>query len=429
MLLSETLKVNFRTEDKYFTRKRQLSLADIAVLVIRGQKMPMQNAINKFFREEDKKGRKDHIRPVTASAYSQARQKFKGELFLELNRAVHQIFYREDNQENLRLWKGKRLLGIDTFIMNVPDTVEMRKKYSLHKNRYSERLQAQASVLYDLLNDVAISALIDKKKAEKQYIFEDHDKYIKEDSSDIVIMDMGYLDYSLMAQFSKENKLFVIRVPLSGKFNKVADFAENPKAYDRIVRLGVSQRQMKFIEDNNLPKEIKVRLIKLKLSKSLTEILITNIFDKSLGLDDFKELYGKRWNEETYFDRLKNLFEIEKFSGITDLTIKQDFYGIIFLSTIESILVRPSDKILKEKSLNNKYQYQVNRSLSISTMLDFTVDLLINTEKTVEEVINELSEFLVMNPCLKRLNRNYERHKGTTATSLHHHKYRKKVIA
>ena len=424
MIDSKKILRKFRTKKKYFTRDRKLTLPRLAVLVIRGHKMPNQNAINKFFRELDEV---DNV--PTSSAYSQARRKFKGELFLELNHGVVATFYEkdEDYQKDVKLWKGKRILAADCTIINLPYKKGLRKKYSIQTNGTDqERLQAQASLLYDVLNDIAINVWLDKKKSEKSYLFERHENFIKED--DIITLDIVYSDYSVFAEFTSKSKPFIVRDSLSGTFREVSDFARSQKT-DEVVSLRVTEKQKEFVKKNHLPEQLEVRLIKVMLEDSKVEILISNLFGSEYKVEDFKELYGKRWNEETYFNRLKNLFEVEKFTGEDDLVIKQDFYGIIYLSTLESILSKGADEELKEKSQELKYPYQVNRSLSISTMLDYTVDLLMNQSKSSEEVVDELSTFLKYNPCLNRPNRKYDRHNKSINKTLWFYKYKKKTIA
>ncbi|WP_257791425.1 transposase [Methanosphaera sp. BMS] len=56
------------------------------------------------------------------------------------------------------------------------------------------------------------------------------------------------------------------------------------------------------------------------------ETLATNLFDKSMTIDDFKEIYNKRWTIETNYDKLKNKLETENFSGRRKIIIEQDFY-------------------------------------------------------------------------------------------------------
>ncbi len=84
----DNLSNKFKTSPQYFQRKRLLPLKQLAILILRGQKLPFQNALNKFFSELGK------IREVpTASAYCQAREKLKPEFFKEINDIANETFY------------------------------------------------------------------------------------------------------------------------------------------------------------------------------------------------------------------------------------------------------------------------------------------------------------------------------------------------
>ena len=67
------------------------------------------------------------------------------------------------------------------------------------------------------------------------------------------------------------------------------------------------------------------------------EILATNLTPEEFSTEDLKELYAKRWTVETGFDRLKNLIEIEDFSGTQRKIIEQDFYAHIFVYNLAII--------------------------------------------------------------------------------------------
>jgi hypothetical protein len=53
---------------------------------------------------------------------------------------------------------------------------------------------------------------------------------------------------------------------------------------------------------------------------------------------------GGRWGIETYYDRLKNIFAVARFSGRTVRSSEQDFFGVIFLTTLERVLSKAADK-------------------------------------------------------------------------------------
>jgi len=56
------------------------------------------------------------------------------------------------------------------------------------------------------------------------------------------------------------------------------------------------------------------------------ELLMTSLIEREkYTYECFKALYFKRWGIETYYDRLKNILNLENFSGLTNQAILQDF--------------------------------------------------------------------------------------------------------
>jgi len=110
--------MNFRVSPADFTRTRALTFPIVALSILRGRKVSQQNALNKVFRELDQ------LEAVpTASAYCQARQKLKPELFTRLNQMVVEDFYRLYQANGaVKRWRGRRLLGADGTRLNLPDT-------------------------------------------------------------------------------------------------------------------------------------------------------------------------------------------------------------------------------------------------------------------------------------------------------------------
>jgi hypothetical protein len=162
VIFSQKTQESFRKSQKDFTRKRLLNFAKVVTLMLSGHKFSLQNALNKFFSRLGAV----FLTP-TASAYCQAKQKVKAEVFVHLNEVLLDDFYQlyETDKQVLR-WQGHRLLGADGTKLNVPDNEQTRKIFSLHHNNkppeQGARLQALGIVLYDLLNDIAIKGALSK---------------------------------------------------------------------------------------------------------------------------------------------------------------------------------------------------------------------------------------------------------------------------
>ncbi len=283
-------------------------------------------------------------------------------------------------------------MGVDGTYVNLPDTKETRKEFSIQRNQHRERVQALGSVLYDVRNDIALNAEIGKIQAEKNFIFEKH--LGKTRAKDIIILDRAYADYGVMVKILSKERDFLIRFP-SRTFKKVEEFWQSDKT-DEIISLKVTDKAKNLVKSENLETEIKVRFIKVILENGEIEVLGTSLLDKTQYLEEeFKQVYSWRWCQETYYGRIKNIFEIERFSGQSVLSIKQDFYGVIFLSTLESILSKPAqDKLSSTKELNNcTNPITVNCSQSYVSLIDNVVELLVDPNFSSSQTLAKL-EFL-----------------------------------
>ena len=113
--------------------------------------------------------------------------------------------------------------------------------------------------------------------------------------------------------------------------------------------------------------------MKLKLSKGITEYLITSLHsEKAFTPEDFNEIYNLRWNEEVHFDFQKNVMEVENFSGKTVETVKQDYFSRILVGNLHSLIVSEAQGEIDEETKKNpelKYEkYRVNKSISFGLM-------------------------------------------------------------
>jgi hypothetical protein len=83
-----------------------------------------------------------------------------------------------------------------------------------------------------------------------------------------------------------------------------------------------------FVKQHGLAESLRLRLIRVGLDNGSTEVLLTTLLDSpAYPAPEFKQVYGWRWGEETFFDRLKNIFEAERFSGTSPLSIGKTSTG------------------------------------------------------------------------------------------------------
>jgi hypothetical protein len=394
--------------------------------MLRGQKVALQTAVNKFFSAVG-----EVWRVVTASAYRQARQKVQPEVFVHLNAVACEEYYaRYGADHEVALWHGQRVLGVDGSYLNLPDTEETRGEFSVQTNQHQggEQVQALASVLYDLRNDLGLSAALGPKQAEKNLLFGTH--LAATQAGDVLVCDRAYADYSVMATLVARQCHFVIRFPRQS-FTAVNAFWTAP-AQEREVTLEVTAKARAYVAQQQLPTTLRVRLVKVVLASGEVEVLGTDLLAaQTYPATEFKAVYGWRWNHETYHDRIKNIFEVERFSGKSVQAIKQDFYGVIFLATVESILSKPAQAVLTAQGEARECRYapQVNRAVSYVTVLDHIVQLLSDARRSPASTLAALERLLLTTPTRQRPGRQVKRHKRSAAHRLRFAKYGKRVLA
>jgi Transposase DDE domain len=425
-LTSPEMVSRYRLQPTAWTRQRNLSFLMVVTVILTGHKRVLQHALNRVFQAL---GRVTEV--PTASAYSQARQKLHPALFQHLNDVVIEDFYRLYGADGeVKRWQGRRLLGIDGSVFNVPDTRETRQCYSVQANQYAdgERVQALGSVCYDLWNQVALSAGLGRKQAEKQFIFTRHLSVM--DVGDVIILERAYADYSVMAMLQAHRRDFVIRLPRRS-FRAAEPLGTSPER-EQIVTLPLPRSQRRFVAAQDLASSLQVRLIKVDLPSGEQEVLAPSLLDgRAYPHAELQRLYALRWGVEPYYDRVKNIFEIERFSGRSVLSIEQDFYGVIFLATFESVLTKEAEAELAQESATKQCHYaaRVNRTMSYLALVDHTVALLLDPQVTLEGTIATLHQLFKTNPTRSRPGRQVPRKVRSRARQVWFLRYAKRLIA
>lgn len=428
-LHAQTTQQEFRRAVGDFSRRPTLTFARVATLILRGHQVSQQNAVNKFFRELDLPELS-----VTGAAYCQARQKLKPELFVHLNDCVVEDFTLLSQADGTwHDWHGHRLLGGDGTKLNLPDTPAMRAAYSVVGNQHGaagEVVQGLAVVVYDLLNDLGIAAHLGKLAHEPDVLAQQLGAVSTTD--DVFVLDRNFTDYAFIAWGVQQKIGLIIRCPRSS-FGVVNDFWKSDLT-DQVVTLHCSTRKTTraSVKEQGLPEVVTVRLLKFTLTTGETEVLLTTLCDQQrYPHAEFYQVYGWRWRQETYYDRVKNIFELERFSGLTPLAITQDFYGVLFLATLESTLAQSAQTALTARASTRSASVppRVNRAVSYVSLLDHTVALLADPQRSLEEVVTELHRLLQTNPKYNAADRKFDRPARSPARSLRHQRYRKRLTS
>jgi hypothetical protein len=400
----------------------------------------LQNLLNEVELKLNDLIGKDDFQSISKSAYTKAREKFNYGAFIELYGDIRDSYYE---LFDVFLYKGFRLLAVDGSIISLPNEEDVAKEFSptitKTKKHYKNNqvVQARASVMYDVLNNIVIDATLqDYTTQEQQIVQKHHLKHLM--NNDLLIMDRGYGSYELFAKIIHQEKSnFLVRMKSNVYKKHIAVlFDKNSNINDITVMLEPTTRDLeKKLKAQNLPTQIKVRFVKVILDDGSIEVLATSVLDKDvLETKDFKQLYFQRWGIEVYYEILKNRLALENFTGKTALSVKQDFYSTILVSNIETLLTYEANYELKERYLKGgkKYCYKVNKSISFSTIKDHYIEMFFDKNNDIEKTINKLTTIFITDPVPIRPNRHFKRPKKEDSKnvkaikSMNYYKRRKK---
>ncbi len=129
----------------------------------------------------------------------------------------------------------------------------------------------------------------------------------------------------------------------------------------------------------------------------------------------------KRWGIETSYDHLKNNLQIENFTGLTPLSIKQDFFANMFITILQILIARDAQEEIEKETKTRKHCYKVNRNLSLGFMKDRIVEILIKNDNKYME---ELKALFKIEPIPIRNGRKFPRINHSSRKKFHMNKKR-----
>ncbi len=269
--------------------------------------------------------------PVSSAAYSKARQKIRHTAFIELNqRAIVETTY----EERYATYHGLRVLAVDGSKIILPDsqgitaafgTQSIRNQREGVSGTYSFGL---ASVLYDVLNGIALDARLANGSAYEVAEAEQHLAHARK--GDVVLFDRGYCSYRMMASMAQTKADFLIRCH-GNSFSTVDAMLRGEGASDVTLTVRANARFMRLHRHRGLPESLTVRFVRVTLDTGETEVLATSLLDaKAYPPGMLKELYWKRWGVETFYGSLKTRLCLENFSGTSIEAILQEFHATVF---------------------------------------------------------------------------------------------------
>ena len=139
-------------------------------------------------------------------------------MFYELNHLIVKEYFT-DNDGNVQLYKGMRVLSVDGSTVNLPVTKEMEERYGFFNNqkKTNDVVLGRVSVLYDVLNEIVLDGLLRPYSEGEVALCKEHFKYASK--GDLIIMDRGYPSFesAWLLQQQEVDFLFRCKVAFSSQ--------------------------------------------------------------------------------------------------------------------------------------------------------------------------------------------------------------------
>jgi hypothetical protein len=336
------------------------------------------------------------VREVSRSAVTQARAKLSPKGFIELNDILLKEFY---NDNTFKTFHGLTVLAIDGSTLQLPINSPMIiEEYGCATNQTKQEVpMSRISSLYDTMNCITWDAIMSPYDASERDMAIQHFERIKslkiiDLQSILVIFDRGYPSLELIVYLLKNDIKFLMRS--NTLFLKEVNDAVNAGKSDTIVKISLkrfssaAKTELKHLCPGiDINKIISFRVVVVVLSTGEKEILLTSLLDKKqYPYKIFLELYFNRWGIEENYKFYKVQLEIENFSEKSCLIVKQDFHATVLAANAQALLTLEAEHELScnKECKQKKYDYKINKKISMEVLKDNFVSVLLDPEGSLE---------------------------------------------
>ena len=326
-------------EDNKFIRERKMNFYDhINYILVQKGCTSYIEALN--FMKLSKNGK---FKSITSQAIGKQRINISPNLFKDLFESFLDTIYLKSH--GMFKINGFMVAACDGSIFDLPNFTITREEFPPGGENLlkPKRTGARVSCFLDvsskmILNIKIVERSVSEITLAKQQLMELKNHF--DIRKLITIYDRGYNSIELMMKTEELGSKFLIRL----RSNTFKNQVKKMKTNDEIISLNITKSLLNRFEDEEFKERAEelgrfnIRIVKVELKNGTIEILATNLTPEEFSSDELNELYAKRWTVETGFDRLKNLIEIEEFSGNRRIIIEQDFYAHVFIYNLTIVL-------------------------------------------------------------------------------------------
>jgi Transposase DDE domain len=411
-----------------FTRQCVLTFPVLMLLLLQKSLKSLQNHLQEFLGQLADGA---HAPGLSGGALSHARAKLRASAFVELNQTVLSTVYGPEHAALVQRWHGHRLLAVDSSLLRLPTSAALGEQFGWvqcanHHGPQERYPQGRVSVLYDVLNQIALDPRLTASTVAETSLAHEHLAQVQ--PGDVLLSDRGYTGYRWLVAVRAAGAHFVSRAS-RGSFAAVQQlFASDQAEVSVVVSLTAPPEVRAECRARGWPLELVVRLVTVRLKSGQLEVLVTSLLDEAAyPTEDLAAVYWRRWGQETYYGRLKGRLDLEHASGTSVAAVEQDFQATVLLANVESVVIGPAQAQLSVRTAGRQQAAMVNRAVSLHALKHRLIELL-SSRRPAEEVLAELTQWFQASSVSVRPGRTAERREFSPSRSYHYQRRVKKIV-
>ncbi len=341
----------------------------------------------------------------TDSAFCQQRKKLDPEALRAVLLKMNHLLSR-----NLQTLNGYHLLACDGSDVNIPYNPNDPETYHQTKD-WKGYNQLHLNALYDVLNeiyrDVSIDTATKTREADALINMVQSHNYPEKS---IIICDRGYEKYKLIVHLLERNQKFVIRVkditsptsilahvPIPDEdefdiqvtriltYSYTNEIMQHRETYVPLNK--ITSGKFDFIDEEHPFYEMKLRVVRFKITEDTYECLITNLDESEFSAQDLKKVYHARWREENGFRQLKWEVGMVYFHSKKRSNLMQEIYASLVMFNFTRFLTINTEI---EESENRIHDHKTNFVTAITN-----ARLLLKGTINAEQMKERIKKFLI----------------------------------
>jgi hypothetical protein len=332
-----------------------------------------------------------------------------------------------------------RVIAADGSSVALVSTPELKGHFGGQSNQQGEFCGGKTFYYYDVLNHLIVDSLIAPYRTAELTIAHSRVDVLADDS--VTVYDRNFCTYRVMALhlWAEREKRFLIRAKEKLWFVKQFLAGESE---DEVVTLlppnaGTirKMRESGFVITSNTG--IRIRLVRVLLPGGGIEVLATNLkAEDGYSAAELRELYFLRWGVETSISLQKNTLMLESFSGLSVVSVEQDFYATVVMANLQMCLLKDAQTSLDQQPLpknsssggsKRKHAQQVNRNKAAYRIKEVLPNLFISNEPLV--ILQELHRYFIRDVLPLRNGRSFPRKRKNRKTNSKHRTFTNYKIA